>query len=198
MSGERPSPLWPEGLRKKHNLPPVENQRTQPPASGDTSSVPKQEAGSGEKKLDNLNRSQNATAGHVGSRIERQGNQDSNAVLPAYLSGILRETSTRWLRPDKEVLAKKGWDTFAEYAVDKADFLPKPENPSIPKWDIDARDEDALDREHMDANAWEKEVVTTLEEDGFGHLVEGFRQDMRDYRASVKAIVQLWKEKGLL
>jgi hypothetical protein len=29
MSGERPLPLWPEGLRKGRNLPPVENQRTE-------------------------------------------------------------------------------------------------------------------------------------------------------------------------
>jgi hypothetical protein len=102
------------------------------------------------------------------------------------------------LRPDKEVLAKKGWDNFAEYAVDIAGFLSKPENPSIPKEEIGARDEDALVKAHMDANAWEEEVVTTLEEDGFGHLVEGFKQDMQDYRTSVKATVQLWRENGLL
>jgi hypothetical protein len=47
---ERPSPLWPEGLRKGRNLPPVENQRRQTPASDDRSFVPNQEAGNGGKK----------------------------------------------------------------------------------------------------------------------------------------------------
>jgi hypothetical protein len=35
MSGERLSPLWPEGLRKKLTLPPLENQRTQAPSRGE-------------------------------------------------------------------------------------------------------------------------------------------------------------------
>jgi hypothetical protein len=55
MSGERPSPLWPEGLRKRLSLPPVESQRTQAPASGDTSFVPKQDAGSGIQKPEEPN-----------------------------------------------------------------------------------------------------------------------------------------------
>jgi hypothetical protein len=42
MSGERPAPLWPEGLRKEHNLPPVENQRRQTPPTGESSVVAKQ------------------------------------------------------------------------------------------------------------------------------------------------------------
>jgi hypothetical protein len=141
--------------------------------------------------------SQTAATRPLGSP-ERHSGQEGNVMLPAYLSGMLRETHARRLRPDKEVLAQKGWDNFAEYAFDIADFLSKPENPSIPKEDIRARDEDALNKAHMDANAWEEEVVTTLEEDGFGQLVEGFKQDMQDYRKSVKAIVQLWKENGLL
>ena len=40
MSGERPSPLWPEALRKERNLPPVENQQRQTPSTGESSGVP--------------------------------------------------------------------------------------------------------------------------------------------------------------
>ena len=150
------------------------------------------------RKPENQPGGQTVATWHLGNPLERQVSQERNVMLPAYLSGIRRETHARRLRPDKEVLAQKGWDNFAEYAFDIADFLSKPENPSIPKEDIRARDEDALNKSHMDATAWEEEVVTTLEEDGFGHLVEGFKQDMQDYRKSVKAIVQLWKENGLL
>ena len=42
MSGERPAPLWPEGLRKRLSLPPVESQRPQAPPTGESSRVPKQ------------------------------------------------------------------------------------------------------------------------------------------------------------
>jgi hypothetical protein len=38
MSGERPVPLWPEGLRKERKLPPVENQ--QPKALTEGAAVP--------------------------------------------------------------------------------------------------------------------------------------------------------------
>jgi hypothetical protein len=150
------------------------------------------------RKPENQPGGQTAATWHLGIPLERQVSQESKVILPAYLDGILRETHARKLRPDKEVLAEKGWDNFAEYAFDIAGFLSKPENPSIPKENIRARDEDALVKAHMDANAWEEEVVTTLEEDGFGHLAEGFKQDMQEYRTSVKATVQLWRENGLL
>jgi hypothetical protein len=43
MSGERPSrPLWPEGLRNRLKLPPVENQRTETLAKGVAAPVAKQ------------------------------------------------------------------------------------------------------------------------------------------------------------
>jgi len=41
MSGERPSPLWPEGLRNRLKLPPVENQRTEAPTKGVSAPVAK-------------------------------------------------------------------------------------------------------------------------------------------------------------
>ena len=56
MSGERPLPLWPEGISK---VRPVENQRRQPPPTGESSGVPKHGEGGGDarpnpKPLDNL------------------------------------------------------------------------------------------------------------------------------------------------
>jgi hypothetical protein len=69
----------------------------------------------------------------------------------------------------------KGWDNLAEYAFDKANILPKPNRPNIPE-----------------------EVLFALDAAEDRHLIPEFKRDMQDYRNSVKSIVQLWKEKGLL
>jgi hypothetical protein len=80
MSGERPSPLWPEGLRKRHNLPPVESQRTQAPASGDTSFVPKQVGGSGGKKPDETKQQPSDPDRTFSERFHRERGRNRSGV----------------------------------------------------------------------------------------------------------------------
>jgi hypothetical protein len=150
MSGERPSPLWPEGLRKERNLPPVESQGIQSPARSDIPSVPKQEAGSGIKKPEIQSRVQNEVSGHLGNSAERQGSQESNIILPSYLDSAQRHFAAEWIQPKKEVL--HGWDNFAELAFDMANLLSKPDNAAIPEHDIDAYDYEEEVGKHLPAD----------------------------------------------
>lgn len=99
----------------------------------------------------------------------------------------------------EEIIKKAGWDNAVEFLLDISSyFIRKPANPSIAKDDIDALDEDALSSVGMTANQYEEDTVDTLEAKGFSHLVEPFKQQMQEYRKGVKAIVQLWRDSGLL
>jgi hypothetical protein len=80
MSGERPSPLWPEGLRKRHNLPPVESQQRQASASGDTFFVPKQAAGSGGKKPEELKQQPSTPDRTLSERYHRERGQSRSGI----------------------------------------------------------------------------------------------------------------------
>jgi hypothetical protein len=193
MSGERPSPLWPEGFRKERNLPAVESRRTQAPSSGETSFVPKQGAGSGGQKPENQGR-QIASTEQVDSPTERQANQESNTVLPPYLDDADRHFATEWIQPKKEVL--HGWDNFAELAFDMANLLPKPDNAALAPDDIENQDYEDLVGKHLPADEWEESVIELLEHRRLDFKIPQFREDMQEYRKSVKAIVQLWRESG--
>jgi hypothetical protein len=126
---------------------------------------------------------------------ENQGNRDIKPILPSYLGSISREADSQWLHPNKELL--KGWDSFAEYAFDVANIIRKPYMPSIPMEDVEARQDEEWGM-HMPADTWEELTVANLEGNEFGHLIPQFKQDMQGYRKAVKAIVQLWRENGLL
>jgi hypothetical protein len=129
---------------------------------------------------------------------ENQTNQESKLKLPSYLTDYAREILTeRFTHHTKESLEGTGWDSFAELVFDGANILPKPNRPNIPPDDLDAIDEeDKL--QHMDANDWEERAIDLLRQDEDMHLIPDFKRDMQEYRDSVKSIVQLWKEKGLL
>ena len=96
------------------------------------------------------------------------------------------------------MLKEKGWNSFAEYAFDVSNLLSKPTNPAVSPDDIDVLDEEELIGKRMPADVYEDSLVYTLEEEGLGHLVPKFKQDMQEYRKAVKAIVRLWPERGLL
>jgi hypothetical protein len=131
--------------------------------------------------------------------ISRQENQEPKVILPSYLNDILREgAESRWLEPKKDKKVLKGWDSLAEYAFDMADVFPKPNTPNIPKDDIDAIDEDNLNAHGMTADQWEQEVLSVLNANEDRHLIPEFQRHMQEYRRAVKAIVQLWRENGLL
>jgi hypothetical protein len=194
MSGERP--LWPEGLRKERNLPPVESQRTRTPASGDRSFVPKHEAGSSGQKPESHQGDQTAAPRQLDNPAEGLGNQERRIVLPDYLDRIDRRSASEWIQPKKELL--HGWDNFAELAFDMANLLPKPDDPAIPAHDIRAQDEQDLIQKHMPADEWEESVIGYLEHRGLARKIPQFKEDMQEYRKAVKTIVQEWRESGLL
>jgi hypothetical protein len=129
---------------------------------------------------------------------ERQENQESKLILPSYLSNRARENlMRRFTHQTKESLEGTGWDSYAEYVFDRANILPKPNTPNIPKDDLDALDEEnAL--KHLTAKDWEERSIDFLIEDEDIHLIPDFKREMQEYRESVKSIVQLWREKGIL
>ena len=119
--GQRPTPLWPEvlrkeGLKKGLTLPPVERQRTQAPTNGDTSFVPKQEAGSGGKKPDEQ-KQQPANPPHELSEYYRREQEQHSGVLknpirvqrplPQNSSEQRRETEQSQLNPAEQQAAER-------------------------------------------------------------------------------------------
>jgi len=102
------------------------------------------------------------------------------------------------LERTQHIIKETGWNDLAEVLLDSANWLPKPNDPSIPRNDIEALDEDGLLSQSMDADDWEETIVNTLEDGGRRYLVPQFKQQMEDYRKKVKSTVQLWREGGLL
>jgi hypothetical protein len=133
---------------------------------------------------------------HLGSLTERPSHQKSRIILPEYLDRIDRRSAAEWTQPKKELL--HGWDNFAELAFDMANLLHKPDNPAIPAHDIDARDHADLVGKHLPADEWETMAIGLLEHRGLGFKIPQFKEDMQEYRKSLKAIVQLWRDGGLL
>jgi hypothetical protein len=140
---------------------------------------------------------QNATPRQLSNPTERQPNQGSNIILPSYLDNDLREHFRQKI-PNKEFLREKGWDSFAEYALDISGYLPKPYDPAIPPDNIEALDDNTLLSIGVEANVWEETVINTLEAEGNRHLIPQFNQQVAEYRQWVKATVDAWRQSGLL
>jgi hypothetical protein len=174
MRGERPVPLWPEGLRKGLILPPVENPRRQVEALG--KSPP------------------------AGSR------QEIEAIAPSYLDDRARFVFSLRLNPDRKpgtdpgdrLPEYHGWDGLAEVMVDFSGFVPKPDNPSIPYEDIEGRIRNDRIANNSSARRWEDHTVRCLEETGRADLIPQFKQNMQEYQKAVKAVVAVWRKRGLL
>jgi hypothetical protein len=192
MSGERPLPLWPEGLRKKLNLPPVENQRTTTPSRSDTFVVPKQRQGTTPPEQRGM--------GSGVQQTESRGEQAINAVLPSYIREMDSEDRDRIsykLVPDKEFLKEMGWDNFAELSLDLSSLLPKPQGPII-TLDYETQRGNRWLSERLSANEWESSTIKELEAKGYSHQIPQFKEEMQEYRNAVKAIVRLQREQELL
>lgn len=122
------------------------------------------------------------------------GEQESNFPKPPHIRAEVRSHLT----PNAEFIKSSGWDSLAELLFDRVAYLDKPGDPSIPKDDLEAREKSFVLSTEMGANNWEAEVLENLEGEGLGHLVEPFKQQMQEYRKTIKAVVNLWRESGLL
>jgi hypothetical protein len=161
--------------------------------------LPKErQVGSGVKHPASQPESQHAVPSQAQGAGEKLENKARDAILPSYYDDIFRRADAKWLdpKPDKELL--RGWDNLAEFAIDKADIIAKPNTPYIPKDDNDAIDEDNLLAHDMTANMWEEHVLWVLDVNEDRHLIPEFKQHMQEYRRAVKAIAHLWREEGLL
>src|SRR5688500_10238798 len=130
---------------------------------------------------------QNDDPGQTGP-AERQGLQGPNTP-----PDILAEYP--YLRQPEKLIKEAGWDNLAELLLDRAGFLEKPEDPSIPSNDTEARDDAVLLSLGIPANQWEKLSLKNLEAGGLSHLIPQFKQEMADYRQKVKATVDSWRKR---
>jgi hypothetical protein len=128
------------------------------------------------------------------------GEQEINSILPSYVRRLERndrELISYKLVSDREFLEEMGWDNFAELGLDLSSLLPKPQDPTYESDYRTQRDSQWLS-ERLTANEWEQTIVDSLEERGSSYLAPQFKQDMEEYRKAVKAIVAVWRERGLL
>jgi hypothetical protein len=158
----------------------------------------KREVGSGVKRLASHPEGEHAVSSHAPNAGERQENQEHKLILPSYLPRRAHEIlKERFTHHTKESLEGTGWDSFAELVFDRANILPKPDKPNIPPDDLDTLDEEGK-LKHFSANTWEERAIDHLIQDEDMHLIPDFKRQMQEYRESVKSIVHLWREKGLL
>jgi hypothetical protein len=141
-------------------------------------------------------------AERLGKPPPQSGEQEIEALLPAYFDYDDRERVAMRFDPDTEPGDRlpefHGWDNLAEVLLDFSGFLSKPEDPTIHPDDYEGKLKSYRVAMLLGARGWEKETVKKLEAQGGEDLIPQFRQDMQEYRKAAKGIIAVWRKRGLL